>query len=114
MNFLQLIILLVFLTGCDSKHEVENSAGVNSGVVNLEVTNSAVIDSAARLGESAVKMGSFRMGNNEIREEMIAEFVKQGIQHWVNDDKIISYLLSDGEKIDLIGNEIILSYISRN
>ena len=59
-------------------------------------------------------MGSFRMGNNEIREEMIAEFVKQGIQHWVNDDKIISYLLSDGEKIDLIGNEIILSYISRN
>ena len=59
-------------------------------------------------------MGSFSIRNDEIREEMIAEFEKSGIRYSLSDDGGIGYYLSDGETIDRIGNLIIGEYISRN
>ena len=94
MKFLQLLILVVLSVGCDANHK------------------SAI--SETTIDESAGHIGKFKIHNTEIREEILAELVKANIQHWANDDGSISYLLSDGEKIDSIGNDVILSYISRN
>lgn len=94
MKYLQLVILSVLFSGCD---------------FNREPTNSGEL-----VEDDSVHIASFRIGNTEIREEIISELVKYNIQHWVNDDKSISYLSSDGEAIDKIGNEVIMAYISRN
>ena len=94
MKFLQLLILFVLSVGCDANQE-------------------AAISETA-IDESAGHIGKFKIGNTEIREEILAELVKANIQHWANDDGSISYFLSDGEIIDRIGNDVILSYISRN
>lgn len=94
MKFLRVVICFVLLTGCDF--------------------NAEVVDPREVISESEETIGSFRMGNGEIREEMLAELEKRDIQHWLNDDNTISYLLADGEIIDTIGNEIILAYIRRN
>ena len=87
-------MLFVLSVGCDPKHK------------------SAISETA--IDESAGHIGEFKIRNTEIREEILAELVKANIQHWANDDGSISYFLSDGEIIDRIGNDVILSYISRN
>jgi len=94
MKFLQLLILFILSVGCDANQE-------------------AAISETA-IDESAGRIGKFKIGNTEIREEILAELVNANIQHWANDDGSISYFLSDGEIIDRIGNDVILSYISRN
>ena len=93
MKFLQLLILVVLSVGCDANHK------------------SAI--SETTIDESVGHIGKFKIRNTEIREEILAELVKANIQHWTNDGSI-SYFLSDGEIIDSIGNDVILSYISRN
>jgi len=87
-------MLFVLSIGCDANHK------------------SAISETA--IDESAGHMGKFKIRNTEIREEILAELVKANIQHWAKDDGSISYFLSDGEIIDTIGNDVILSYISRN
>ena len=94
MKFLQLLILFVLSVGCDANHKEAIS----------ETT----------INESVGHIGEFKIRNTEIREEILAELVKANIRHWANDDGSISYFLSDGEIIDRIGNDVILSYISRN
>ena len=37
-----------------------------------------------------------------------------GVEYWVRDDGAINYNLADGEAIDRIGNDVILTYIRRN
>jgi hypothetical protein len=36
------------------------------------------------------------------------------IEYWIGDDGAINYNLADGEAIDRIGNDVILTYIRRN
>lgn len=94
MKCLQITILLVLLTSCDANREAVNPE--------------------AQVRESVELTGSFNMRNGEIREEFLAELVKQDIQHWINEDGSIRYLRADGEIIDEIGNEIRMAYIRRN
>ena len=94
MKFLQIIIILVFATGCDFNREE-----VNSGEVLLE---------------SDVYIDSFKVRNLEIMEDILSQLVKNNIQHWVNDDGSISFLSSDTEIVDRIGNEAIGTYYARN
>lgn len=58
--------------------------------------------------------GSFRMGNAEIRAEMIEFLDAAEIEHSIGEDGSIIYNLADGEAIDRIGNDVILTYIRRN
>ena len=95
MKFLQLLILLVLLAGCDSNPE-------------------EAVHSEVEVEQNVEQTGSFNMRNGEIREEFLAELVKQDIQHWINEDGSIRYLLIDGKIIDEIGNEIRMAYIRRN
>ena len=59
-------------------------------------------------------VGSFQMRNAEIRGEMLVEFEKEKIRHWINEDGSIGYFLDDGDRIDKIGNLLIGEYIARN
>ncbi|PCI79757.1 MAG: hypothetical protein COB20_04005 [SAR86 cluster bacterium] len=58
--------------------------------------------------------GSFKMANREIREETLQMLGDAGIEYWIGDDGAINYNLVDGEEIDKIGNDVILTYIRRN
>ena len=94
MRFLLIIVLLVLTASCDS-------GGEEPTVVASEI-------------EDPEQKASFRMGNGEVREEMLAEFVKQNVQHWINDDNSIGYFLGHGKIIAKIGNDVRLAYIRRN
>ena len=100
MKILLAITMLVFATGCDFDPEVAVSAEIQS--------------ESESERENEVQRGSFRVRNAEIRQEIIAALVKQNIQHWVNDDGSIGYLLSDGVLIDKIGYDAIGRYAARN
>lgn len=58
--------------------------------------------------------GSFKLANREIREETLQMLTDAGIEYWISDDGAINYNLADGEAIDIIGNDVILTYIRRN
>lgn len=58
--------------------------------------------------------GSFKLANREIREETLQMLGDAGIEYWIDDDGAINYNLADGEAIDRIGNDVILTYIRRN
>tara|TARA_B110000444_G_scaffold187244_1_gene176530 strand:- start:11 stop:301 length:291 start_codon:yes stop_codon:yes gene_type:complete len=59
--------------------------------------------------------GSFKLKKNrEIREETLQMLGDAGIEYWVGDDGSINYKLADGEAIDIIVNDVILTYIRRN
>lgn len=58
--------------------------------------------------------GSFKLANREIREETLQMLGDAGIEYWIGDDGAIIYKLVDGEEIDRIGNDVILTYIRRN
>jgi hypothetical protein len=58
--------------------------------------------------------GSFKLANREIREETLQMLVDADIEYWIGDDGAINYNLADGEAIDRIGNDVILTYIRRN
>ena len=58
--------------------------------------------------------GSFKLANREIREETLQMLGDADIEYWIGDDGSINYNLADGEAIDIIGNDVILTYIRRN
>lgn len=58
--------------------------------------------------------GSFKLANREIREETLQMLGDADIEYWIGDDGAINYHLADGEAIDRIGNDVILTYIRRN
>jgi hypothetical protein len=58
--------------------------------------------------------GSFKLANREIREETLQMLGDADIEYWIGDDGAINYNLVDGEAIDRIGNDVILTYIRRN
>ena len=58
--------------------------------------------------------GSFKLANREIREETLQMLGDADIEYWIGDDGAINYNLVDGEVIDRIGNDVILTYIRRN
>ena len=43
--------------------------------------------------------GSFRVRNDEIREEMIQMIDDAGIEYWIGDDGAINYKLADGNSL---------------
>jgi hypothetical protein len=59
-------------------------------------------------------IGSFKLANREIREETLQMLGDADIEYWIGDDGAINYNLVDGEAIDRIGNDVILTYIRRN
>ena len=89
MKYLAMILLLMFSTGCDSGGEAVNSAAIEQ------------LPNAVPVEDDASRSDSFRIRNTEIREEMIDLLEKNNIQHTVNDDNSISYLLADGEYREL-------------
>ena len=58
--------------------------------------------------------GSFKLANREIREETLQMLSDADIEYWIGDYVSINYNLADGEAIDIIGNDVILTYIRRN
>ena len=56
---------------------------------------------------------SFRMGNAEIRQDIINALITDGIEHWENDDGSIGFYVKDTEKIDAIGYFAIGAYAAR-
>ena len=58
--------------------------------------------------------GSFKLANREIREETLQMLGDADIEYWIGDDGAINYNLADGEAIDIIGNDVILTNIRRN
>ena len=58
--------------------------------------------------------GNFKLANREIREETLQMLSDADIEYWIGDDGAINYNLADGEAIDIIGNDVILTYIRRN
>lgn len=56
---------------------------------------------------------SFRMGNAEIRQDIINALITDGIEHWENDDGSIGFYVKDAEKIDAIGYFAIGAYAAR-
>ena len=58
--------------------------------------------------------GSFNLANREIREETLQLLGDAGIEYWIGIDGAINYNLVDGEEIDKIGTDVILTYIRRN
>ena len=58
--------------------------------------------------------GSFKLANREIREETLQMLGDADIEYWIGDDGAINYNLVDGEVIDRIGNDVIMTYIRRN
>jgi hypothetical protein len=58
--------------------------------------------------------GNFKLATREIREETLQMLGDADIEYWIGDDGAINYNLTDGEAIDIIGNDVILTYIRRN
>jgi hypothetical protein len=71
-----------------------------------------VVDEAATTQSDGT--GNFKLANREIREETLQMLGDAGIEYWISDDGAINYNLADGEAIDTIGNDVILTYIRRN
>ncbi len=82
-------------------------------MLSCDIENEPVI-ADTKAAEANVTTGSFEMRNSEIREEMLQMLSDAGIEYWIGDDGSINYKLSDGEAIDKIGNDVILTYIRRN
>lgn len=97
MKLQGMALILVALSACSPA--AENS--VSNPEPAAEVANS---DGTA----------SFRMGNGEIRDDMLRMFDEQGIEYSLGADNSIIYKLADAELIDRIGNEAISEYITRN
>lgn len=72
-----------------------------------------LVDAGAELASSD-GTGSFKLANREIREETLQMLGDAGIEYWLDDDGAINYNLVDGDVIDRIGNDVILTYIRRN
>ena len=76
-----------------------------------EESNVNETESAIAQDENAID--SFRMGNAEIRQDIINALITDGIEHWENDDGSIGFYVKDAEKIDAIGYFAIGAYAAR-
>lgn len=106
MRILPVLILIAFLTGCDSGRKAvapgetsEDQAGA------IDQENSEVDD---------LETDSFRIGNKEIRDEMLDLFEKNNIRYTRSEDNLITIFLVDGDKVDKIYTDVRLAYIRRN
>ena len=69
------------------------------------------VQSAIVQDENAID--SFRMGNAEIRQDIINALIADGIEHWENDDGSIGFYVKDTERVDAIGYFAIGAYAAR-
>ena len=95
MKALTAVIPLVLLIGCIPERE---TALAEDEAANTQSNGTA----------------SFKLANREIREETLQMLGDADIEYWISDDGAINYNLADGEAIDRIGNDVILTYIRRN
>ena len=77
-----------------------------SDETNVGETKSAIVQD-----ENAID--SFRMGNAEIRQDIINALIADGIEHWENDDGSIGFYVKDTERDDAIGYFAIGAYAAR-
>ena len=95
MKALTTAILLSLVSACDQEPEGTSAGG----------------SAEATLSDGT---GSFKLANREIREETLQLLGDADIEYWIGIDGAINYNLVDGEEIDKIGNDVILTYIRRN
>lgn len=100
--FIPSAFLLLSITACDANREAANS---------IE-TEGAVAGGVS--AQTAPEFDSFRIGNKEIRDEMMELFEENDIPFTLNEDNSIRYRLADGDQIDLIYTDVRLAYIRRN
>ena len=86
-------ISLFLLVGCDSKENVINEKPPT--IIETEEFNV-----------------TFKFGGNDVMKEFEKEFIKNNIQHKLNQDGSISYYNSDKEKVQIFGDKIVNNYIS--
>jgi hypothetical protein len=58
--------------------------------------------------------GNFKLAHREIREETLQMLGDADNEYRIGDNAAINYNLADGGAIDIIGNDVILTYIRRN
>lgn len=101
-TFVLLAFLLLPITACDANREAADSIDTQGTVAGGVST------------QSAPEFDSFRIGNKEIRDEMMELFEENDIPFTLNEDNSIRYRLADGDEIDLIYTDVRLAYIRRN
>ena len=89
-KYLFIVLLILLLSYC----------GETTGPV-LEIT------------EPVSDEDSFRMGNEEIRQDIINALIAEGIEHWENEDGSIGFYSKDTERVDAIGFFAIGAYAAR-
>ena len=57
---------------------------------------------------------NIRMGNREIRQDIINALVGHEIEYWINEDGSIGFYSKDAERVDAIGYAAIGAYAARN
>ncbi|MDD9890873.1 MAG: hypothetical protein OXU30_11090 [Gammaproteobacteria bacterium] len=68
---------------------------------------------ARQINEPISNVDSFRMGNAEIRQDIINALIEEGIEHWENEDGSIGFYSKDTERVDAIGFFAIGAYAAR-
>jgi hypothetical protein len=102
MKTLQILLIIAFLVGCDT----------NRTDIAYEEYDA---DQARETSETtALETDSFRIGNKEIRDEMLELFEENNIQYSLSDDNLITISLADGDTVDEIYTDVRLTYIRRN
>ncbi len=106
MRILPVLILVASITGCDSDRGV---------IAPLEIAEDQAGAIARENSEpDSLETDSFRIGNKEIRDEMLDLFDKNNIQYTLSDNNLITILLIDGDKVDKIYTDVRLAYIRAN
>ena len=107
MRILPVLVLIGFLTSCDSNREAIAPGETSAG-------QAGAIDQGSS-GVDALETDSVRIfGNSELRTEMLELMDKANIWYTVIDDNVITYFLADGKEIDKIYWDVRLAYIRRN
>lgn len=106
MRILPALILIAFLAGCDSSRKA-----IAPGEASEEQAG-AIAQESSEVG--ALETDSFRLGNKEIRDEVLDLFEKEDIRYTLNDDNLITIFLVDGDRVDKIYTDVRLTYIRRN
>ena len=106
MRIQSILILIAFLTSCDSSREaIAPGEPIEDQTRASDQGNSEV---------GALETDSFRLRNKEIRDEVLDLFEKNNIWHTLSDGNLITILMADGDEVDKIYTDVRLAYIRSN
>lgn len=106
MRILPVLILIAFLTACDSGRDTlapGETGEDQAGAIGQESSEVA-----------ASETDSFRIRNKEIRDEMLDLFEQNNIRYTLDDDNLITIFVADGDEVDKIYTDVRLAYIRAN